>query len=346
MAKSIIVNVPWWSQGEIFITGSSRELCHWKPDCKKLNQIGPHTYKIELEDFLNEFEFKITRGDWRKEGVSSFGEPIDNFKGTVSEEDQVISIENWSDSKPLVENGIFNSFDIFSNQLKRNKKIRVFLPPNYDRFKSKRYPVLYMHDGQNLFDSRIGNFGMEWGVDETLNDLYIEKRVEEYIIVGIDSNEFRTQEYNFNLEGEKYAAFIVETLKPYIDQKYRTKTDRQNTFISGSSYGAIISFQTLWKYSNVFSKAICLSFPAHAQNLFVFDFIKKYPIQNSDVYFYIDHGLIGGDRNYYQHTSLFVKELRDLGFDSLKLDYQLYPFADHREVDWARRLPEIFKIVL
>jgi len=89
-----------------------------------------------------------------------------------------------------------------------------------------------------------------------------------------------------------------------------------------------------------------LSFPAQATNSYVFDFIDQQKLQNPEVYFYLDHGMIGSDAGYFQHTSLFVTKLREQGFNRDRLTYNLFPYADHREVDWARRLPGVLKNLL
>jgi predicted alpha/beta superfamily hydrolase len=143
-------------------------------------------------------------------------------------------------------------------QLGRKRKVWIYLPKGYAT-SSKIYPVLYMHDGQNLFNEQTAPFG-EWGVDEALDSLQ-QKTGKECIVVGIDNGGMkRMTEYNpydnakeGKGEGNQYIEFIVKTLKPYIDSKYKTKKGPENTFIAGSSMGGLISFYAMLKYPDVFS---------------------------------------------------------------------------------------------
>lgn len=154
---------------------------------------------------------------------------------------------------------------ILSEQMKipglnRDRTIRVYLPPGYDE-SSDRYAVLYMHDGQNLFDAAT-SFAGEWGVDEIMNELS-ESEGLNLIVVGIDnggSNRIHElaawdHEKYGKSEGKEYMGFVVDVVKLYIDKNYRTKSDRENTAIMGSSLGGLISHYAIYAYPEVFSKA-------------------------------------------------------------------------------------------
>ena len=144
--------------------------------------------------------------------------------------------------------------------LQRSRTIRIYLPPGYAE-SDKRYPVLYMHDGQNLFDDATSYVG-EWGVDETLNAL-VQSHGLELIVVGVDhGNEHRITELNpfdheeFGAgEGQAYVEFLVEQLKPQIDRDYRTLPDRANTAVMGSSMGGLISHFAITQYPQTFGRA-------------------------------------------------------------------------------------------
>lgn len=141
-------------------------------------------------------------------------------------------------------------------QLNRYRRIWLYIPPEYGTSR-KRYPVLYMQDGQNLFEEWSA-FGEEWGVDETLN-----RTKEKCIVVGVDNGvERRMNEYTLyddeiygRGEGVRYLSFMVKTLKPYIDKTYRTLADRDYTFVAGSSLGGLISFYACLHYPQVFGGA-------------------------------------------------------------------------------------------
>ena len=149
-----------------------------------------------------------------------------------------------------------STFTIDAPQLKTKKKIWLYLPEDYKTSK-KKYPVIYMHDAQNLFDKKTSFVG-EWNVDETLDSLKIQ-----VIVVGIEhGNEKRLDELTpFPNEkygggnGDAYLEFIVKTLKPHIDSNYRTKIKAKNTIIFGSSLGGLISYYAVLKYPKVFGKA-------------------------------------------------------------------------------------------
>ena len=149
--------------------------------------------------------------------------------------------------------------------LGRERTLRLYLPPSYESAPDKRYPVIYMHDGQNLFDDATSYAG-EWGVDETM-DAFARTRGFEAIVVGIDNGgEERIHELSpwtnpkyGAAQGEQYMAFVVDVVKPFVDTHYRTRPDREDTAIAGSSMGGLISHYALLRYPQVFGKAAIFS---------------------------------------------------------------------------------------
>lgn len=137
-----------------------------------------------------------------------------------------------------------STFTIEAPQLHTAKKIWIYLPQNYNTTE-KKYPVMYMHDGQNLFDSKTALAG-EWNVDEKLDSLKAQ-----IIVVGIENENEKYSEEHTN----KYLEFIVNTLKPEIDTKYKTKPNPSNTAIIGSSTGGLIAYSAILKYPKTFGKA-------------------------------------------------------------------------------------------
>jgi predicted alpha/beta superfamily hydrolase len=166
--------------------------------------------------------------------------------------------------------------------LNRKRQVRMYLPPGYAT-SGKRYPVLYMHDAQNLFDDATSYAG-EWKVDETLDALSKEGKLE-LIVVGIDNGgDKRMTELNAwdsarfgQAEGKQYTDFVVKTLKPMIDSQYRTLPDRANTAIMGSSMGGLASHYAIAQYPQVFSKAGVFS-PAYWTAPASFDFVGTHPL--------------------------------------------------------------------
>ncbi|HEX8269542.1 MAG TPA: alpha/beta hydrolase-fold protein [Flavobacterium sp.] len=178
-----------------------------------------------------------------------------------------------------------STFTIESPQLGYIKKIWVYLPKGY-ALSSKKYPVIYMHDAQNLFDKNTSYSG-EWNVDETLDSLNAE-----VIIIGIEhGNEKRLDELtpfpNEKYGGGKaddYLKFIVNTLKPTIDSRYRIKISAKNTAIAGSSLGGLVSYYATLKYPEVFGKAIIFS-PSFWFSEDIYSFAKNKKKIKSKVYF-------------------------------------------------------------
>lgn len=226
---------------------------------------GAGTYSLTLHNIPSGvLEYKFTRGSWQTLECSPKGRLM-NLHDCVVQEDLVIQekILAWRDHYPastapdqlvVVENFILP-------ELNRTRAIRIYIPKDYKT--SKRvYPVWYMHDGQDLFDEATseGRLGpVEWGVDEI-----IEQLGDQYIIVGIDheyEKNTRGKEYAFFpttltpiAEGQQYLAFIVQTLKPYIDANYRTLKAKEYTGIAGGSLGGLISLYGGLTYPEVFGK--------------------------------------------------------------------------------------------
>lgn len=217
------------------------------------------------------YEYKFTRGNWEKVETDSAGNGIKNRILKLQSDTTIqINIGEWNDDfKHIASSKKNNSASVnvkimdtafYIPQLDRTRRIWLYLPPDYAKSK-KKYPVLYMHDGQNLFENKTSYSG-EWGVDEYLDSIF-KKGEKEVIVVGIDNGLIkRMQEYNpwefqnFGKgEGDKYVDFLVETLKPFIDEHYRTLKDKPNTFIAGSSMGGLISLYAILKYPQVYGGA-------------------------------------------------------------------------------------------
>lgn len=238
------------------------DLMRWNPaDPAGLFQKAGSRYRLELS--LNEgsrIEFKLTRGDWSKVECSANGYPVPNRELTVTGDTLVVlKIAGWSDRIRKVPKKIerLTADTLYSQILEKNKAFWVLLPRGYDKG-NKRYPVIYMHDGQNLFDGYYTHNGQEWKVDETLDSLNRFSRGQ-FIVVGIGSDADRLNEYSpypwkepREISGAQYLQFLVSELIPRIEQRYRTTPSRA---IAGSSMGALISLEAVLKYPEVFQTA-------------------------------------------------------------------------------------------
>lgn len=230
--------------------------------------------------------------------------------------------------------------EIYSRILDNKRDFFVWLPAGYDDNPSKRYPVLYMHDGQNLIDPKTSFAGKDWQVDEALTRLIAEYKIKEIIVVGINNSGERLEEYSDSEKGEKYRKFLIEELKAFVDSKYRTLSDNKNTAIMGSSMGGLASFLMVWKHPEVFSMAGCMSSSFYYNDDKVFKMLDEYTQPKKHIKFYIDHGEDGLVRG----QKMFCK-LTQMGYViGTDLDYFYAPKAEHNESEWAKRLerPLIF----
>jgi predicted alpha/beta superfamily hydrolase len=224
--------------------------------------------------------------------------------------------------------------------LDRQRTVRLYLPPSYANSK-ERYPVLYMHDGQNLFDAATSFLG-EWEVDESLNSL-AQARHLDLIVVGIDNGgEHRNLELapfdneNGKAEGDAYLAFIVEVVKPYIDAHYRTKSGRDDTGIMGSSLGGLISHYAICRYPDVFGKAGLFS-PSYWYTAPIYAYTKAHPPRtDARLYFYA-----GGREGEHMVGDMqrMVTQLRAQGFPEALLSVRVAEDARHNEAAWRAEFP-------
>jgi len=148
----------------------------------------------------------------------------------------------------------------YSRILNNNRHIFVYLPPSYTEANNRRYPVLYVNDGQNLFDAETAFAGVDWGMDETLEFLIHNKLMKEIITVAIYNTPNRTDEYTHIPDPEEgggkaeyYAAFLINELKPFMDRRYKTSRNSDETGILGSSFGGLNALYIGWNYPDVFS---------------------------------------------------------------------------------------------
>jgi predicted alpha/beta superfamily hydrolase len=230
--------------------------------------------------------------------------------------------------------------EMYSRILDTKRDLFVWLPAGYEENSAKRYPVLYMHDGQNLIDPKTSFAGKDWQVDETITRLLAEHKIKEIIVVGINNSNDRLEEYSDSEKGERYRKFLIEELKAFVDSKYRTLSDNKNTAIMGSSMGGLASFLTVWKHPEVFSMAGCMSSSFYYNDDKVFKMLDEYIGPKKHIKIYIDHGEDGLVRG----QKMFCK-LTQMGYViGTDLDYFYVRGAEHNETEWAKRLerPLIF----
>jgi len=227
--------------------------------------------------------------------------------------------------------------EYYSRFCKNERDIIVWLPPSYYQG-HKRYPVLYMHDGQNLFDPSTSFIGQDWKVDEVTTDLIYKKEIDEIIVVGIYNTIDRISEYNLETSnGKKYKNFIVQELKPFIDDNYHTIIDSKNTALMGSSMGGLISFQLVWNYPQIFSKCACLSSSFWITEKRIFQQILQDKGNVKDISLYLDYGSL--EKELIEDNEEMFELLKNMGYEKTdKLLTHVENDAEHSEIDWAARL--------
>jgi predicted alpha/beta superfamily hydrolase len=297
---------------------------------------------------LKEIEYKFTLGSWEKVECSANGSDIQNRKSVIKPGDTIlVTIEDWKrgiKKHTASSNVSIVKEDFYIPQLKRNRRIWIYLPPDYTTSK-RSYPVFYAHDGQNLFDAAT-SFSGEWGVDECLDSLF-KTNSKSAIIVGIDNGgAYRIEELtpwpNSKYGGGKaalYADFIVNTLKPYIDSAYRTLPGRKNTGVFGSSLGGLVSFYMVLKYPETFGKAGVFS-PSFWFSDKVYEMAEHFKPKKSLKMF-----IIAGrneDENLEKEILKMKKILENSGFNKNNLKVELIPDGQHNEWFWQREFSEVY----
>ncbi|HEV2693213.1 MAG TPA: alpha/beta hydrolase-fold protein [Verrucomicrobiae bacterium] len=193
------------------------------------------------------------------------------------------------------------------------RTIHIYLPPSYDKDPTRRYPVLYLHDGQNVFTSAGTNIAFGWGnwaLDKTADELVRSNQMREIIMVAVDSSRDRYEELNgrhhaadstTNTPFENYTAFLITELKPQIDHAYRTLSDAPNTAIMGSSMGGIGSLILGWEHPETYGRVASLSGAFQVEHTnFLNGVLKEYAGPAKPLRIYLDSGVIdftGGDDN-------------------------------------------------
>ncbi len=235
------------------------------------------------------------------------------------------------------------------------RNIEVFLPPGYDA--SRSYDVLYIHDGQNVFNPLTAFGGEAWELDKAMNELSEKGLIRPTLVVAIWNTPLRMQEYmpgkpkekvmaaarKHDWEGEilsdKYLKFMVEELKPFIDKTYSTNTSRKNTFVMGSSMGGLISFYALAEYPEVFGGAACISthWPA-LDGVFLHYLAENFPAPgNHKIYF--DYGTATLDSLYEPYQLRVDSMMAAAGFSREKnWVSKKFEGASHSEQAWKERV--------
>lgn len=327
---------------QIYITGNNDVFRNWTPGevplSKQPNGNWSRTFQLPKDDRI---AFKFTKGNWETEAVSKEGFVLKNFEYKVEKSDTIhFILENWKDlvySPPqdTITGNIIEVENLYFPEL-ADRKVWIWLPPEYDSLPQKRYPVCYLHDGQNVFNPVTSYTGFDWRVDEVADSLIHLGEMEPVIFVALANTVDRNEEYNDTDKGRKYASYLIERVKPYIDKHYRTLSGPENTGTMGSSMGGLISFILAWEHPEVFGKAACLS-PAFKiwGSIDYVDNVERDRKNPKSIQLYIDNGTRGIDPKLQSGIDDMKKELENQGYS---FKWVLDEGADHNELAWARRV--------
>jgi predicted alpha/beta superfamily hydrolase len=242
-----------------------------------------------------------------------------------------------------------HSFELRSPQLRNRRTIDVYLPPSYAEDARRRFPVAYLQDGQNLSDPATAFGGKTWQLASALDTLA--SKGLEALVVGIhNTGSARLAEYSpfpdarhGGGRGERYAQFLERTVKPRIDARYRTRKDRQATFVGGSSMGGLISLYAFFSRPTLFGGAIVMSPSIWFGAQRILAFVEAAPVASGRVY--LDVGTEEGAGTLRDARAL-ARILRAKGFGRGRLKYVEASGHRHTEPDWADRLPYALEFLL
>jgi predicted alpha/beta superfamily hydrolase len=262
------------------------------------------------------------------------------------------------------EHSVTDMLDVvpFTSKIFHNTRaLRVFMPGNYfsPQNRIRRYAVLYLQDGQNVFDKATSSTGQEWQADEAIDHLVSEFKIPPMFIVGIDNaGEQRTSEYlsypdphnaEFQqpippvLEGTKYAEFLIKEVMPFLEKRYRIALGPANTALGGSGYGAVVSLATVLQHPNVFGKLL-LESPSLwvGENKLLAD-VEKAKVLPYQIYLGVgtkETGDEASDATMVKNVTDLEQILRSKGLGPTRLKVVVEEGAQHKESAWAKRLPD------
>jgi predicted alpha/beta superfamily hydrolase len=242
--------------------------------------------------------------------------------------------------------GQLRKYDSFRSKFLRNQRdIVVYVPPDYDRQPERRYPVLYLHDGQNLFDAATAFNGQDWHVAQTADYAISAGLVEPLIVVGLyNTGKTRLREYTPTSvprlgggRADRYAKFLIEEVKPVVDRDYRTRQEAVQTGIGGSSLGGLVSIYLGLKFSSVFGKIAALSPSVWWNQRMILRFAQAAPVEPRPR-IWLDIGTREGPR-IVDDVEKFRDVLLSKGWQyDRDLHYERVEGAEHNEAAWAARV--------
>jgi enterochelin esterase-like enzyme len=356
--------------GTVYLAGNLPELGPWRPDGRAMTGTGRERTAQVTAPPGTTFEYKFTLGSWDREALGPAGTVPPNHRLVIARDTVVVHeitdfkqdprayIADWKGSG--VRGRLVYWTDVRSAFLGPTRHVEIWLPPGYDSKPSTRYPVLYMSDGQNLFDPRIANTGVDWGVDEAVVRLVQRDVIPPIIVVGVWSTADRGPEYSQWQRAPDYARFLIEELMPRVNAEFRTLTGPENTAVMGSSMGGLLSFYLVTHHPDVFGACGCMSthFPLSeamvAANFrgavaaarpdttpyIIRDIAAGMTVPNGTRYWF-DYGTEGLDASYGPaHAAVRAWLLKQGLVEGRDFVVRRYDGATHNEASWRARLDD------
>jgi predicted alpha/beta superfamily hydrolase len=336
---------------DLFLTGTFNTWVENSP-AYKFTRTGFNIFEITINPAPGLLEYKVTRGTWATVEATANGTNISNrtFNYTGTATTINIQINGWMDIGGDAQTTSTSNVHLLNThfaipQLNRTRKVWIYLPPDYHT-SQKNYPVLYMHDGQNLFDQNTSSVG-EWAVDESLNTLFSQG---DYgvIVVGVDNGgSDRLNEYSPWVnpsygggQGDEFMLWMVNNLKPTIDSAFRTNPQPQFTGIMGSSMGGVISQYAAIQYPQTFKKIGLLS-PAFwfTDSLFIQEHVLGV---QADMKFYFVSGTTEATTMVPLMVNMRDSLIHD-GLDSARTKLLTWADGQHSEWFWKREFPAAYQ---
>jgi predicted alpha/beta superfamily hydrolase len=355
--------------GEVFLSGNVEQLGEWRPNGLKLNRTDENVYFAELSIPVgSRVLYKATRGSWQTVEKDSAGKDIANreFVAATSENGDPLKIsivvQRWGTPSPLkssVTGTLKLHKQIASQYLTRSRNVSVWLPPDYEE-SDQRYPVLYLQDGQNLFDESTAAFGVEWRADESAMELIKKQDIPNLIIVGIWNTADRMDEYTLTKDeqlgqggrGLDYVRFIVDELKPLIDRTYRTKPDRESTSIGGSSLGGLIAMHACLEEPEVFGNCLAFSPSLGWDQERLLQSLQSGTKWPANIRLWLSMGTREGRNSESQKQNVTraqrLHQLLSQETTNIKaaMPFQEFSDASHDEKSWAEQFPIALKSIM
>lgn len=332
---------------DLYLAGNFNGWNPKDPDYRLKHNKNGYSLNFHLPE--GSYDYKITRGGWPSVECLNNGKNAPNRQLVIMEPHTIsVDIEEWADRFPEVYkestasvNVIVENEYFYIPQLKRTRRIWLYLPANYYN-NSQHYPVIYMQDGQNLFDTATAYAG-EWGIDEFMDATQLPQA----IIVGIDNGGLqRMNEYSLvsnnkfgKSEGKAYLDFIVQTLKPFIDNKYRTLPSKEHTSIAGSSMGGLISLSALIVHPKIFGSSGVFSPSIWYGKKQLLQLLQNNAAQiNSRIYLHCGK----------QENTMLIQDVQEVKhilekFSNAKVKTVTRPDGQHNEASWNKEFQFFYK---